>query len=139
MPTVRGGAAKWKQRTAAAASDYAAGVKNPRRDWAEATAGAETAWNQGVQQAVAAGRFKRGVMKAGSPTWQKGAIEKGVTRFASGVVASGDKYEAGFAPYKQVIESTTLPARGPKGDVSNYMRSQVIGEALHKAKMTNSG
>ncbi len=95
--------AKWSQRAQAAGPDYSAGVKNPRRDWAQDTVASADAWAAGVQQAVADGRFSRGVQSAGTPKWQNAAVNKGVARYPTGVAQGGPAYAQGFGPYLQVI------------------------------------
>ena len=139
MPVVRGGAAKWKLRTAQAQGDYASGVANPRRSWAAATQEAESAYQAGVQDAIARGSFGKGVQAAGDAKYQRGVKAKGVQRFASGVQASGDAYEQGFQPYRQVIESVQLPARGRRGDPANIERVRAMAQALHDAKTQRTG
>ena len=59
----------------------------------------------------------------------------GADRFASGVEAGLSNYEEGVKPYLDVIASTSLPPRGPKGDPRNYERVKVMGEALRKKKV----
>lgn len=137
MPQVRSAsssAEKWSRNSANASKDYAAGVKAPRRSWAQATADSKDAWEQGMQNAAARGSFEKGVQAAGDAKWQRKASTVGAGRFATGVKAAQGDYQAGFAPYAAVIESTTLPPRGPKGSPENYQRTQAIGEALRAAK-----
>lgn len=137
MPAVKSpaaSAAKWVARAGVAGPDYAAGVQSPRRDWAQATQEAADAHSAGVQQAIAENRFERGVQNAGTAKWARKAKDVGAQRYAPGVAAAKADYESGFAPFANVIQSVTLPPRGPKGDPRNYQRSQAIGEALHNAK-----
>lgn len=128
-------ASKWSQRAQAAGADYTSGVKNPRNDWAGNTAASKDAWSQGVQQAVASGRFEKGVTKAGTSKWQTGAVNKGAARYPQGVAAGAGNYQNGFGPFLQAIGSITLPPRGPKGSPNNYQRVQAIGAALHQLKV----
>jgi len=127
-------ARKWSDVTPARASEYEAGVRAPKRDWSQATAEAADSYAQGVQEAISAGRFGKGVQQAGTGAWREGALSKGVSRWPQGVRVSTGKYQQGFAPFHAAISSTTLPPRGPKGDPRNYERVRVIGEALHNAK-----
>lgn len=138
MPQVKSAsdsAGKWATRSAAAGGDYKKGVQSPKRSWADATAAAEDAYTQGVSEAASQGRFGAGVRAAGDGKWQRKATQVGATRYTSGVQAAKGDYQAGFAPYQQVLESTTLPPRGPKGSPSNYQRVQAVGDALHQAKV----
>lgn len=138
MPQVKSAAdsaQKWATRAAAASNDYKKGVANPKRSWAQATADSEDAYVAGVTEAANAGRFGKGVQAAGDGKWSRKAQTVGTQRFAGGVQAAKGDYQSGFAPYAQVIESVTLPPRGPKGSPSNYQRTQAVGQALHDAKI----
>jgi hypothetical protein len=138
MPKVRGNpAAKWVRKAAVSQQDYAEGVASPRAPWAASALAAAGLWATGVQAAITGKRFEKGVSKAGDSAWAEGATKKGVARFAEGVAASAGKYEAGIARYLQIIQSTSLPPRGPKGSPQNYQRSQAMGTALHNAKLAS--
>jgi hypothetical protein len=137
MPKVKDSArsaAKWAEKSAAATGDYEAGVANPKADWKQATAAASENYKQGVTKAAAENRFQNGVNKAGTEKWQRGAQQKGARRFAEGVAVAQPDYEEGFAPYRDVIERTTLPPRKPKGDPSNIQRVSAMAAALSAAK-----
>jgi len=138
MPAVKSvssAADKWVRRAGQASSDYQKGVQSPRRSWAEATAEAKDAHAAGIQQAISENRFEKGVQAAGNSKWQRKATSIGAQRFGPGVAAAKSDYEAGFSPYASVIQGITLPPRGPKGDPRNYERTQIIGDALHGAKI----
>ena len=123
-------AEKWARVTPQRAQDYTQGIEPPRRPWADATAAAEQTYKDGVTQAANKGRFARGVRATGNDGWQRKTREKGPQRFSEGVALAQPDFAAGFAPYAQVISSTTLPPRFPKGDPRNYQRVQAIGTAL---------
>ena len=133
MPEVRQNPSKWANRSAAASGEYASGVASPRRPWDQATAAAESNYEQGVNASIAAKSFGKGVAAAGNAKWQKGVAEKGRSRYQTGVATAQNEYQAGFAPYADVIRGVTLAPRGPKG--TNYGRVQTIGDALHARKM----
>lgn len=139
MPKVRAGADKWIKRASTAGPDYASGVANPRRNWAESVRAAGGSWAQGVQKAVANDNYTKGATPQAQQNWQQRAQTLGQQRYAQGIQASKDRYETGFAPYRQAIESTTLPPRGPRGSVENYQRSIAMGEALHATKESRRG
>ena len=128
-------AAKYARVTPGRSTDYSDGVKSPKKDWKTETSNASDAWAQGVQEAVGAGRFAKGVNKAGSEKWQRKAVEVGSTRWGAGVTAAKDDYKTGFAPYQAVIASIELPAKGAKGDPRNFDRVVRIGTALHAKKI----
>lgn len=125
---------KWKRQSGAAQTEYTQGIENPRRDWAQATAQAESSYEKGVQNSIQEKRFSKGVKNAGTAKWQQNALLKGPSRWAEGISLSTDAYQAGFAPYRTIIENLQLPSRGPKGDPANIQRVAKIAEALHAEK-----
>lgn len=138
MPAIKSperSADAWARRSAASTPDYEAGIRDPKKDWASETAAAEKNYNAGVQAAMSRGAFGKGVKNAGTSAWQKGAIEKGVARWAGGILLAKDAYIEGFAPYALVISNTKLPPRGPKGDPKNIERVRVMADVLHKKKI----
>ena len=129
----------WDRRSAASTPDYEAGVKDPRKDWAEEAKEAEDNYNKGVQAAITRGAFGKGVTNAGTSKWQQAALQKGVARWSDGIRMAKDAYVRGFAPFHSVIANTTLPPRGPKGDPKNIERVRVMADALHKEKLAQQG
>lgn len=127
-------AKKWAEVTPQRAPQYEDGVKSPLKDWGKNTADANAAYKEGITKAIGADRFIKGVAKAGTAKWQRRAIELGPRRFAEGVSIAQPDYEKGFAPYRDVIEKTTLPVRFAKGDPRNIDRVRVMAAALADAK-----
>jgi hypothetical protein len=132
MSIVKNDGQKWASRSAAASSDYGAGVAAPRRPWAASAAAAADTHKLATEQALADGRYAKGVNKAGDAAWQAGVNNKGKGRYASGVSVAANKYQTNFAPFAAAISSANLPPRGPKG--TNYQRVQAIGDVLLAAK-----
>jgi hypothetical protein len=128
-------AAKFTQRGAAAASDYTAGVQGAGEDWARNTAGSVENYNAAVQDAIARGAFARGVQQAGPTKFASRASTVGARRFPEGVREAGPAFQAGVAPYLQIIAALTLPPRRPKGDPANFARVQAVGDALRRRKV----
>ena len=129
-------AAKWSQVTPQRQADYQAGVENTAVDWSGPTAGAQGRWADGVASAAANGSFARGVTAAGTEKWRTMTVRKGIARWGAGVRESADEYRAGFAPFRDVIERTTLPPRYASGDPRNYARVQAMGDALHQRRVS---
>jgi hypothetical protein len=121
---------KWVSRAAVAAPEYLAGVSNPRTQWETAAAGSEANYKTAVVAAANAGKFGRGVRKAGNAKWLSGATKKGPTRFAEGVALAQPNWESGFRPYQAGIEALVLPARGPKGSPANLQRVAAVATTL---------
>lgn len=126
---------KWRARAQSSTEDYAAGIQNTTRDWAASTTAAAASYKAGIQAAISANRFESGVRAAGNEKWKRNALQKGPQRWAQGISLSGDAYSRGFAPYREVIASLNLPARGPRGSEGNYARSMAVGKALHQKRI----
>lgn len=125
---------KWATVTPGRAAQYAEGVKNPKADWKTNTVAAKPAWESGVQQAISAGSFVKGVNRAGTPAWQKGAVEKGAVRFGPGVGLGKEAYQLGFAPYQAAISALKLPPRGARRDPQNMARVKAVVDEMIKVK-----
>lgn len=137
MPKIRSAsdiANKWKRVTPGRTEDYRLGIENPKKDWEDETARAESTYKEAVIKAANEGRFGKGVKAAGTTKWKEGALTKGTLRWGPGIEMGKDNYEKGFAPYRDVIEKVNLPKRYPKGDPRNLERVKAIANALHKAK-----
>jgi len=128
-------AERWTRRTAAASPDYQRGVETTSKDWSGAAVAAGPSYRQAVTAAAAAGRFEKGVTKAGTAKWKKNTVEKGPARYAQGAAVAGPEFQAGIGPYLELIGRTDLPARRPAGDPSNIGRITPITQALHTLKM----
>ncbi len=125
-------AAKWARRAGSAGEEYSEGVRSTPRSWQAAAAAAENNYKTAVTAAASAGRFGKGVSRAGDAKWKKNATEKGPARFAQGVSVAESDYNAGVAPYLEAIGRVDLPARGPAGSAGNYQRVAAIGNALRQ-------
>lgn len=136
MPSVKPGSAqKWVRRASSASGEYKDGIEKSTVSWEAATLAAEANHKAGTEAALRDGRFAKGVRKSGNGHWKQRAMTLGPGRFSEGVSASEGSYAEGVAPYLAVIESTTLPARGPKGDPRNYERVKAMGTALRNKKL----
>ena len=126
---------KWGRVTPGRTEDYTLGIKNPKRDWAQAASAAKESHKAAMTAAAAADSYSKGVNKAGTARWQDRATRKGPGRFAEGVIVGAADYGTGFAPYADTIKATTLPVRFPRGDLRNLDRVKTISQALRKKKM----
>jgi len=130
---------KWIRQASVSQQEYVDGVRAPRRSWSDATVQAETSYEQGVQNAISRKAFSKGVTAAGDRKWQQRTTEVGPGRWADGIAKSQSSYIDGFEPYRQTIERTNLPPRGPKGDPKNIERVRVMADALHQEKLKRQG
>lgn len=126
---------KWVLVSSRSADSYKEGIESTTKDWAAATAAAESNYETGVNAAIAAKRFGKGVRDAGTSKWKANALAKGPNRFGEGVRLAENAYSTGFAPYRETILSTNLPDRLPKGDPANIDRVRIMAAALHNKKL----
>lgn len=126
---------KWGRVTPGRTEDYTLGIKNPKRDWAQAASAAKESHKAAMSAAAAADSYSKGVTRAGTARWQDKATRKGPSRFAEGVIVGAADYGSGFAPYADTIKATQLPVRFPRGDLRNLDRVKTISQALRKKKM----
>ena len=138
MPVIRAldeVARKWSEVTPARATEYVNGVTNPKADWKANTTAAVGNYALGIQSSLANKSYDKGVAKSSTEKWKSKAITKGGARFGPGVSDAKNDYSSGFAPYRDVIANTSLPARYPKGDPRNIERVRVMAAALRAKKM----
>ncbi len=126
---------KWSTITPGRTTEYQRGVQNPLRDWLRNTEEAVGRFAAAIRDAANADRFAQGVRRVGDSKWQNRTIDVGVDRWGPGVQAAGQDYEAGFAPFREVIARVDLPPRFPTGDLRNIDRVRAIATALHTAKL----
>lgn len=131
-------ARRFKERGSAASKDYTDGVTGAGGKWAAATAASADNFAAGVQSAIADGRFKKGVEKAGAGKYEEAAKTIGSARFPQGIQAAGPRYQTAVQPYLSALASLDLDTsnpRRPRGDVSNYQRAQLVGTTLRAVKL----
>ena len=114
--------------------EYGEGCKAPRRDWETATVAAEPNYEDGVTKGIARKAFSGGVKDAGTPKYQKGVSEKGVSRWPVGVRLSLSAFVKGYGPYRDEIERTTLPPKYARRDPRNLDRVAAICKPLGDLK-----
>ena len=126
---------KWTRVTPMRSEDFRLGVESPRRDWATQAIAQKETWKMAITDAAAKDMFAKGITAAGTGKWKEKALAKGPGRFAEGVMMAGPDFEKGFAPFAEVIASTVLPPRFPKGDPRNIARVSAIATALRAKKI----
>lgn len=120
-------ARKWLNNAGRAGPEYALGIQNPKKDWAQETMDAEQRWQSGLQDSFAKGTRKLGVQRAGTAKWQRGALEKGVTRYPQGIQAGAqammEAQQIGAQEQDVVDRSLAGMPRGPKASAENINRA----------------
>jgi len=97
--------AKWATRTAAATSDYQAGVQRVQTAPGQLAAAKEQKYQAGVAQAVATGKWRRNVGAVSLQQWQDAALNKGAQRLATGAQAAQSKMAAAGARILPMIDA----------------------------------
>jgi len=130
--------AKWIARARVAGPDYEAGIKAPKRPWADAAAKAADTYFSAVSSPTTKTLFVRGIRRAGDARWSEMAIKKGVGRFAPGVEAGEPYFRAQMSDILSQIEAVVLKPRGPRGSAQNYERVKAIGDKLHAWRLAKT-
>lgn len=126
-------AKKFVTRASAAQPDYQAGVAAAGSTWEQHTGASESAYDQGVQQAISKKRFASGVAGKASK-YQTNASTLGAQRYPQGVAQAGDAWARGVAPAFNVLKSISLPPRGARRSPQNQQRSAAVQLALGALK-----
>lgn len=126
---------KYGRVTPGKGPELEAGLRDPKKVWHDETLAAVEAWTGGVEGAIARDGFRKGVAAVDQSDYLDPALKLGVKRYRDGVTFGTPKYGEKFAPYRDVIEGTSLPPRGPVGDPANIERVRIMAAALHDAKV----
>jgi hypothetical protein len=127
---------KWVTRAQAAQPDYVAGPQNARTSQSAAAIAAGPTWQQAVASADALKRFQANLAAVGDAGWAAGIATKGAARYAPGVAAAQNKWQANVTPYLQALAGLTLPARGIRGSAQNLQRVSAVDQAMQATKAT---
>jgi hypothetical protein len=98
IPDAGSVAAKWAQKTSAAAQDYVDGVTATDKDPTALAINAIPRMRQRVLEAIDSGKVAAGLRRVGKQGWIAAVQAKGAANFASGVSAAQDKVATSFAP-----------------------------------------
>lgn len=128
-------AQKFVERAGAASGDYVSGAQSTQKDQAAAAIAGKANYAAGVQAAITAGRYEKGLQQSGKAGWLKGVTEKGANRFAEGVASGASKYATNSGKYDGARNAAASLPRGPKGSEQNFSRSKAVGQALRKQKV----
>ena len=135
MKTASQSAQKFVERASAASGDYVSGAQTSTKDQAAAAIAGKANYVAGVQAAITAGRYEKGLQASGKAGWLKGVTEKGANRFAEGVASGSSKYATNSAKYDSARSAADSLPRGPKGSEANFARAKAVGQALRKQKI----
>jgi len=136
VPNLSNAADKFETRASQAGPAYESGVSEVSdQEQQQATLDSTDTWEQGIQEAIAEGRFQSGVQDPDA-SWQTRALEQGSQRFTQGVSNAGGSWQSGFQSFADTLESLNLQPRGARGSEANFQRSRAVGEALHNERQS---
>ena len=128
-------ASKWKANVATSVDDYQKSIPPAAQSWYDNTMAAKERYVAALQASFANDSFAKGLAAAGQAKWASRCLLIGATRWVQGVATATPAYIAGFTPYRDIIAGLTLPPRYETGNILNYERVKVIGQALHARKI----
>lgn len=135
MKTAQQSAQKFVERAGAASGDYVEGAQRTTKDQSANAIAGKANYVAGVQAAITAGRYEKGLQKSGKAGWIKGITDKGANRFAEGVASGSVKYAQNSGAYDTARGAADSLPRGPKGSEANFARAKAVGQALRKQKV----
>ena len=130
--------AKWVRVSSLAGQSYAEGIENPSKDWKSSTQAGVANYKTAMADSLAKDTFSKSINRSSTENWKQNAKDKGVVRWPEGIRLGSQNYATGFSPYRDVIQNTVLPPRGPKGAPGNIQRVAKLAEALHNKKVAIS-
>lgn len=135
MKTASQSSQKFVERAGAASGDYVSGAQTTTKDQSAAAIAAKGNYAAGVQAAITADRYAKGLQASGKQGWLKGVQDKGANRYAEGVASGASKYATNSGKYDAARGAADALPRGPKGSEANYARAKAVGVALRKQKV----
>jgi hypothetical protein len=133
VPSAAAAAEKWARVAPGRQQDYQAGIQSAGQAWQEGVNAGAANFAQGVQQAIAEGRYEKGVQGKQSKYVQKTSTV-GLSRWGAGITAARPDYESGVARALQALSAVSLPPKGPKGAPQNLQRVAAVVEALRATR-----
>ena len=132
-------AAKFARNASAAAGEYAVNAQAAGQRWATNTQAAGPTYQQAIAAPGIPARFARGVQKAGAAKYSGQIAKFGQARYSDGVAGAESSWQAGFQPFAAALGSVTLSPRRPRGDRSNYRRTEEVGVKLNATRLAGLG
>jgi len=116
---------------------YQEGASQTSKDQAAAAIAAKPLYQAGIQEALAQGRYEKGLQKSGKSGWLRGVQEKGAANYGVGVTApsAGQAYATESGRYDGARNAASASPRGPKGSPQNLQRVAAVVNALRAAKV----
>lgn len=111
---------------------YEAGVRGA--EWQAPSVAGQALYVAQMSSPDILARREKGIRTISDAQWQSDAITKGKGIIGARMKAASDKQVSGFAPYRAVLESITLPPRSADGMTNLMNRAGPIVSALENKK-----
>lgn len=136
MRTASQSVQRWAEGAGNASTRYLEGATQTTKDQAAAAIAAKPLYQQGVQEAIAQGRYEKGLQKSGKQGWMSGVQEKGAANYGVGVTSPSaqSRYASESGKYDGARNAASSSPRGPKGSPQNLQRVSAVVNALRAAK-----
>ena len=125
---------KYTRNTGSARQSFIDGINNMRRDWGTVTPAAEGAWEAGVQAAVSAKSFARGITADAAAKQKANAINLGADRYGPGTKNAVPAWIKFTQPVLDAMAGVADMPRGPKMSQQNFDKQHAYAAAAHSAK-----
>ena len=139
IKTIAESSTKWDENAARAAELFAREAEKAGDLWATNTQAAKDNFKSAITAVGISDRFAAGVRRAGAAKFARKIRDVAADRFGPGIHAAVVDYNAGVEPYFATIAALTLPARKPRGDISNLERVKTITTALNAKRLALLG
>lgn len=130
-------AAKWSQRSQAAAQDFVDGVARTDVDVVSRAVAAKSRMREKVLAAIDSGKWENQLQKVGTQGWKAAVAAKGSGAYTAGVQAAEGKVRTAFGPllsYEQGLQATvqSMP-NNTDADRNNRMLAWANGMRQYQA------
>jgi hypothetical protein len=126
-------AQNYERSIAGVGPSYQQGVNNAQ-GWQQASIEGQSLYEARMREADVLARRAKGIAKVSDAEWKANALNKGAARIGPGMQAGAAKRTQNFEPYRQALESVTLPARTADGVTNVQNRVIPIVQALMDKK-----
>lgn len=130
-------AQRWQASAATAQQRFAEGVQATTADVVGLAIAAQGALLQNFQQAVTSGRWQRRLQETGTQGWKQATVAK-ANNYATGINASGNKYQTAYADMLPTMQSLQAQIEGmPSGTIdASIARSAAWQTGMHNWKLS---
>lgn len=127
-------AAKWANNLSNATQSIREGVENVSESPMAKAAARSDAYLQGIQRAVADGKYQDGLRRVSLEDWRRSLLEKGLPRIATGARASEGKFADFMGEFLPHVEAGQRALESmPRGDLSQNIQ-RAVAMMQHNAR-----